>query len=383
LQDGGGGSTADIVVIGGGAIGLAIAWQATKRGLDVVVVDESPGMAASWAAAGMLPPVTEVHFGEEGTLALNLASNSMYPEFIAELEADSGRSAGYVRCGTLAVAQDSDDNAVLDEIYRFQQELGLDVQRLKGRECRALEPGLAPNVRGGLLVEGDHQVDNRALVEALLVACQNVGVTLVADRVVRVIVEGDRATGVELAACGAISANEVVLAAGCWSGSIDGIPDEFRPPVRPVKGQLLHLRGPADQPIATRNIRGGDVYIVPRGDGRLVVGATVEEQGYDTTVTAGGVMTLLRGAWEVLPGTQELELVETVAGLRPGSPDNAPMIGPSGLDGLVIATGHYRFGILLTPITARAIVQLLDEGTVPEEVAAFSPQRFRTMEAAR
>ena len=382
LKDPSGSSTADIIVIGGGAIGLGIAWRAAKRGMSVSVVDEKPGSGASWAAAGMLPPVTEVHFGEEATLQLNLASNDMYPAFIEELEADAGRPAGYLRCGTLAVARDADENAALEEVYRFQVGLGLDVRRLKGRECRELEPGLAPNVRGGLLVEGDHQVDNRALVEALLVACQNVGVSLIADRVLRVTVEGERATGVELAACGGISAGVVVLAAGCWSASIEGIPEEFRPPVRPVKGQLLHLRGPVDQPVATHNIRGGDVYIVPRGDGRLVIGATVEEQGFDTTVTAGAVLTLLHEAWKVLPGVQELELVETVAGLRPGSPDNAPLIGESGLDGLLVATGHYRFGILLTPVTADTVVELIATGHTPELIAPFSPQRFRAMETA-
>jgi glycine oxidase len=325
----------------------------------------------------MLPPVTEVHFGEEATLALNLESNEMYPAFIEELEADAGRSAGYVKSGTLSVARDADENAALEEVYRFQQQLGLQVVRLKGRECRALEPGLAPGIRGGVLVEGDHQVDNRALVEALVGACGSQGVHMRRERVTRVTVVGDKATGVELANGDQVTCGSVVLAAGCWSGAMPGVPAEFLPPVRPVKGQLLHLRGPQSMAPATRNIRGGEVYVVPRGDGRVVIGATVEEQGFDTTVTAGAVYTLLREAWEILPGIAELELVETVAGLRPGSPDNAPMMGESGLEGLLVATGHYRFGILLTPITAVAMAELIASGITPPSIAAFSPRRFQ------
>lgn len=373
----------DVIVIGGGAIGLAIAWKASKRGMAVTIVDEHPGRGASWAAAGMLPPVTEAHFGEEATLALNLESNRMYPAFIEELESDAGRGAGYRECGTLAVARDADENSALEEIYRFQRDLGLDVTRLKGRECRALEPSLAPTVRGGLLVEGDHQVDNRALVSALVAACGQAGVEMRADRVADVVVEGGRATGVVLKDGARLGSAVVVLAAGCWSAAVGGLPPEFVPPVRPVKGQLLHLRGPAEVPLVTRNIRGGEVYVVPRADGRVVIGATVEEQGFDTTVTAGAVFTLLREAWEILPGLSELELVETVAGLRPGSPDNAPMIGESGLPGLLVATGHYRFGILLTPVTAASIVELIESGSTPALIQGFSPQRFRALEAAR
>lgn len=372
----------DLVVIGGGVIGLSIAWQATKNGLSAAVIDDNPGRGASWAAAGMLPPASEVRFGEEATLRLKVESKQMYPAFVAELEADSGRSAGYLERGTLSVARDADENAALEDVYRFQQRLGLDVVRLKARECRELEPGLAPNIRGGVLVEGDHQVDNRALVEALLEACRRAGVDLRADRVEEVVVEGDRATGVVLATGGRLGCGTVVLAAGCWSSAIPGIPQEFVPPVRPVKGQLLHLRGPVSEPVADRNIRSGEVYIVPRGDGRVVIGATMEEQGFDTTVTAGAVFTLLRAAWEILPGITELELVETVAGLRPGSPDNAPMIGESGLEGLVVATGHYRFGILLAPITAASVVGLVTSGQMPASLEPFAPGRFRSLEGA-
>jgi glycine oxidase len=368
---------ADVVVVGGGAIGLAVAWRAAQAGMAVTVVDQAPGRGASWAAAGMLAPVTEVHYGERQLLALNLAAAARWPSFAAELEEAAGQPVGYRPGGTLAVARDADDNAALEDLYQFQLRCGLEVERLRSRECRQLEPGLAPSIRGGVLAAGDHQVDNRALVQALVVACERAGVRLVEGRVAELAVEGGQVTGAVLAASGErLAAGTVVLAAGCWSGGIGGLAAEALPPVRPVKGQLLYLRGPADQPLCSRNVRGLEVYVVPRGDGRVVVGATVEEQGFDTTVTAGAVHDLLRAALELLPEVAELELAETVVGLRPGSPDNAPMLGPAGPDGLVVATGHYRNGILLTPVTADAIAELLASGRVPELIAPFGPERF-------
>jgi glycine oxidase len=366
----------DAVVVGGGVIGLGIAWRATQAGMTVTVVDEAPGRGASWAAAGMLAPVTELHYGEDELLALNLASAARWPGFAAEVEEASGQPVGYRPGGTLAVARDADDNAALEDLYRFQLRCGLDVQRLRSRECRQLEPGLHPSIRGGVLAAGDHQVDNRALVLALLGACERAGVRMLAGRVAELATQDDRVTGVVLAGGEARSAGTVVLAAGCWSGGLGGLAAEALPPVRPVKGQLLYLRGPADQPLCSGNVRGLEVYVVPRGDGRLVVGATVEEQGFDTRVTAGSVHDLLRAAMELLPDVAELELLETVVGLRPGSPDNAPMLGPAGPEGLVVATGHYRNGILLTPVTADAVAELLATGQVPELIAPFGPGRF-------
>jgi glycine oxidase len=375
----------DAVVVGGGVIGLGIAWRAALAGMAVTVVDEAPGRGASWAAAGMLAPVTEVHYGERPLLSLNLAAAARWPAFAAEVEEASGLPVGYRPGGTLAVARDADDNAALEDLYQFQLRCGLEVERLRSRECRQLEPGLAPSIRGGILAAGDHQVDNRALVEALLAACQRAGVRMVRGRVAELAVQADRVTGVLLAGGGAVpspangetlAAGVVVLAAGCWSGGLRGLAAEVLPPVRPVKGQLLYLRGPADQPLCSRNVRGLEVYVVPRTDGRVVVGATIEEQGFDTTVTAGAVADLLRAALELLPDVAELELAETVVGLRPGSPDNAPMLGPAGPDGLVVATGHYRNGILLTPVTADAIAELLATGRAPEMIAPFAPGRF-------
>jgi glycine oxidase len=365
----------DVVVVGGGVVGLGVAWRAAQAGMAVTVVDPAPGRGASWAAAGMLAPVTEVHYGEQALLRLNLAAADRWPAFAAELEEAAGAPIGYRRCGTLTVARDADDNAALEDLYRFQLRCGLQVERLRSRDCRRLEPGLAPSVRGGVLAPGDHQVDNRAMADALVAAGERAGVRLLLGRAAELLVDGERVTGVTLAGGASLAAGTVVLAAGCWSRDLGGLAAELLPPVRPVKGQLLHLRGPAADPLCRRNVRGLEVYVVPRADGRVVVGATVEEQGFDARVTAGAVHDLLRAALELLPDVAELELAETVAGLRPGSPDNAPLLGPAGVDGLVVATGHYRNGILLAPVTADAVAELLVSGRVPAAIAAFRPDR--------
>jgi glycine oxidase len=365
----------DVVVVGGGVVGLGVAWRAAQAGMAVTVVDPAPGRGASWAAAGMLAPVTEVHYGEQALLRLNLAAADRWPAFAAELEEAAGAPIGYRRCGTLTVARDADDNAALEDLYRFQLRCGLQVERLRSRDCRRLEPGLAPSVRGGVLAPGDHQVDNRAMADALQAAGERAGVRLLLGRAAELLVDGERVTGVTLAGGASLAAGTVVLAAGCWSRDLGGLAAELLPPVRPVKGQLLHLRGPAADPLCRRNVRGLEVYVVPRADGRVVVGATVEEQGFDARVTAGAVHDLLRAALELLPDVAELELAETVAGLRPGSPDNAPLLGPAGVDGLVVATGHYRNGILLAPVTADAVAELLVSGRVPAAIAAFRPDR--------
>lgn len=355
-------------------MGLAVAWRCAVAGATVRVFDSSGGRGATWAAAGMLAPVTEVHYGEEPLLALNLLSSRRYPSFVAELEDASGVDTGYRRCGTLMVALDADENRALDELFRFQRDLGLEVERLTGREARAEEPGLAPNVRGGILVAGDHQVDNRALLESLRTAAERAGVTIVADSVKGIELAGERVGGIVTASDGLVPCATVVLAAGSWSSSIAGLPPAVASSVRPVKGQLLHLKGPG--PLARRNVRGVDAYLVSRPDGRLVVGATVEERGWDTSVTAGAVFELLRAAYALLPGTAELELVETIAGLRPGTPDNAPLIGPAGVDGLLVASGHYRNGVLLTPVTADAIATVVTGEDMPSWAEPFLPTRF-------
>lgn len=379
-------TTSDVLVVGGGVIGLACAWRAAQRGLTVTVLDPAPGSGASHAAAGMLTPVTEAHFGEEAQLALNLDSARRWPGFAAEVESAAGQSVGLRREGTLAVAFDADDRAALDELHGFQQRLGLATERLTARECRALEPLLAPAIRGGLLVSGDYSVNNRRLVAALLVAVERAGIRVLRRRAARILLEGDRVTGAEDGSGDRLLAGTTVLAAGCWSADLPGLPEPVRPPVRPLKGQILRLRPPAyptglptEQPFLSRSVRGlvsgFSLYLVPRAGGEVVLGATMEERGFDTSVTVGGVYELLRDAHALLPGVTELELTETHAGLRPGSPDNAPLIGPAACDGLVLATGHGRNGILLSAVTADLVAAIL-AGESPAGLERFSPLRF-------
>jgi glycine oxidase len=369
----------DAVIVGGGVIGLSAAWLAARDGLEVVVVDPTPGNGASWAAAGMLAPVTEVHYNEEALLELNLRAAEAWPAFAAELEDASGLDVGYRPCGTLAVAADAGDRAVLEDLHRFQLELGLASTWCGPAECRRLEGLLSPRIRGGVLVPGDHQADPRRLVRALVTACELAGVTLVDDRVERVLSQGARVRGVATVAGSEILAASVVLAAGAWMSSIGGLPNGAMPPIRPVKGQILRLRFPPDLPLPERNIRGivqgSSLYLVPRLDGELVCGATVEERGEDRSVTAGAVYTLLRDAQAILPALAEAELVETGAGLRPGTPDNAPYLGKGALDGLVIASGHYRNGILLAPVSASVVAAVLAGKPLPPWAVPFSPDR--------
>ncbi|MFF6917184.1 glycine oxidase ThiO [Streptomyces sp. NPDC012466] len=374
-------TTSDVLVIGGGIIGLVTAWRAAQRGFATAVVDPEPGGGAAQVAAGMLAAVTELHYGEQTLLGLNLASARRYPDFAAELTELTGQDLGYRRCGTLAVALDADDRAHLRELHALQQQSGLDSQWLSGRECRRLEPMLAPGVRGGLRVDGDHQIDPRRLAGALVAACERAGVVFHRAWAERLTVVRDRAAGVVLADGSAPAAGQVVLAGGSLSGRLAGVPQDVLPPVRPVKGQVVRLTMPHRHGLFLSRtvravVRGSHVYLVPRASGELVIGATSEELGWDTTVTAGGVYELLRDAHELVPGITELPLTETRAGLRPGSPDNAPLLGPTGLEGLSLATGHYRNGVLLTPVTGDALAHVLATGELPEEARPFTPKRF-------
>jgi glycine oxidase len=354
----------DVAVVGGGAIGLACAWRAQQRGADVVVIDA--GEPGAWhVAAGMLAPVSEAEFGERELLALGLESAKRYPGFCAELE-----DPGYRATGTMVVARDRDEAEALDRLAAFRSELGLPVERLRPTQARKLEPALAPTIRLALDIEGDHAIDPRMLVAALGKAFTG---ERRAARATRLRVSGDRVTGVETSA-GPVTAGQVVLAAGVHNARIE-LPDHARVPVRPVKGQVLRLRDPRGPGLVDRTIRGEAAYFVPRGDGRYVLGATMEERG-DTTPTAGGVYELLRDLSELVPGIFELEIEELEAGLRPATPDNLPAIGRGALDGLVWATGHYRNGILLTPVTAEIVAAVLAGEPLPEFAAAADPRRF-------
>ena len=365
----------DVVVAGGGLIGLAVAWRAAQRGLSVTVVDDAPGSGASYAAAGMLAPVTEAAYGEERLLALCRASLARYPAFVEELRAAGGVDVTLRTAGTLVVGFDADDMRALEDLHAFQRELGLEVERLTPSRARRFEPVLTPRLRGALHVAGDHSVDARALHAALLVAAQRAGATLRRARVEAVAVEDGRATGVVLRDGSYVAAGTVVLALGAWTGLLPGVP---RVPVRPVKGQILRLAGAEGllERTVRALVRGRQVYLVPYGHGGLVVGATVEDKGFDDVVTAGAVHDLLRDAIEVVPAVSELALVETLARWRPGTPDNAPLIGPAALPGLVLATGHFRNGVLLTPVTADVVAELLVTGELPAVAAPFAPSRF-------
>ena len=369
----------DVAIIGGGVIGLGIAWRAALAGMSVVLFDPAPGSGASHVAAGMLAPVGEAHFGEQELLGLNLASWRRYPSFVAELEEASGIDVGFRAAGTLLVARDADDSVLLEREHRFRESLHLDVLRVTSAECRALEPRLSPRVRGGILAAGDMQVDPRRLVAALLVACERSNVRIVRMAAALRVDEGG-VSGVRFGNS-TIPAVQVVLAAGCWSARVEGLPDGVAPPVRPIKGQLIRLQDAGVARFTSRVVRGVDAYLVSRDDGTVVVGSTVEERGFDTNVTAGAVYELLRDARELVPDIAELRVVETLAGLRPGTPDNAPIIGETELHGLVVATGHYRNGILLTPATADAVAAMLAGAPASADVAPFSPARFHRSEA--
>jgi glycine oxidase len=373
-----GAETLDAVIVGGGAIGLACAWRAARRGLRVRVLERDvPGAGATHVAAGMLAPVGEANWGEEALARITLGSARDWSRFATELESDSGLESGYEPRGALHIALDRDEAEELHRRFELMESLDLGVEWLRASGCRSLEPGLSPSVAAGVHLPGEAVVDPRLLVPALVTAVEASGGQVFPEaEVIDAVFEDDRIAGVVTADGREHRAERVVLATGAWSGATAWLPPTARPPVRPVKGQLLVLRGNPEQTVSTRIITTERVYLVPRPDGRLIVGATVEERGFDLQVTAGGVHELLREAYRTLPDVAELELEETMAGLRPGTPDNAPLIGPGAIDGLLLATGHYRNGILLTPATAEAIAALLAGEPIPPDAHVAHPGRF-------
>lgn len=408
----GGSSPGRLIVAGAGAIGLAAAREAARAGWTVTVYDPAPASGASRVAGGMLAPVTEAWPGEEDLLAIGLDSVNRWPEFARQLSADAGADAGLHPAGTVVVATGPGDRDELTALAGYLETLDRPVQRMTGRELRRLEPALGPDVRAGLSVPGDPSVDNRALLHALRVACERAGVVIVERSVAAVADDGDRVTGVYLAGSGAGPATDadagagagaagagdgpagrgpfepadaVLVAAGAWSA---GLHPCLQGTVRPVKGEILRLtRRAGALPPPSRTVRalvdGRPVYAVPRtGPGHdLVVGATTAENGFDTDVTVGGVRDLLRDIERVLPGIAEYALTETAAGLRPGSRDNLPLIGRTGPEGLIVATGHGRNGMLLVPVTAAAVAAVLTGGDVPVAALAADPARFAALAA--
>ena len=387
---------ADVIVVGAGVIGTAIAWRAASAGHAVIIVDpggDDPRTddKASLVAAGMLGPVSESVFGEQDLLSLNLHAVGRFPSFNAELERAAGKETGLRTEGTLAVAYDNGDLAALDRLTAFRHSIGLKAERLDARECRKREPFLAPATRGGVFAAGDLSVDNRRYLAALRAAAATAGVRTVRAAAASVApghvtlsteAQPTEAQPTEAQPTGPreLTAAHVVVAAGHATRHLDGVPEAVRAAIRPVKGQILRLRHPAGMPhILTRTVRaivqGHDLYLVPRNDGELVVGATQEERA-DRDVTAGATRDLLRDATTAVPAVSELVFAEAVAGLRPGTGDNGPVLGPVGDGRLIIAAGHYRNGIMLSAVTADAVAALLDGKAAHAAWSPFSPERF-------
>ena len=355
----------DAIIVGGGVIGLASAWRAAQSGADVLVLEREQRLpaGATRVAAGMLAPVGELTFGEPELLELTLSAAELYPGFVAELEEATGEDTGYVACGALHLALDPDEAAQLRRVHDLQRSRLLDAEWLVPSACRRLEPALAPSLSGGVNAPGEAAIDPRALTRALLAALEAEGVEVrLGATVEEAVIDAERIVGLR-AGGEELRADAVVLATGAWSGATAWLPEEVRPPVRPVKGQILELRALDGECPITGIVASERVYLVPRGDGRMIAGATVEERGFDTAVTAGGVHEILREAYRLVPEVAEMELVEAMAALRPGTPDNLPRVGPGGLENLILATGHFRNGILLAPLAAESVSAQLRSGS--------------------
>lgn len=380
-----------VVIVGAGVIGLSLAFELAKRKVRVLVIErDGVGAGATGVAAGMLAPSSEAEYESLDLARFALDSLARYPEFVQAIERTSGLTCGYRQDGTLLVAPTRDDEEELGRLRRFQERLGLPASWLGPQEIRELEPHVSPRVARALFAPRDHQVDPRALVTALERA-----VTMLAGRVV----VNARATGFDTqrgrlsAVTGvrvrgggeadhsgkilnepfAVRCDAAVLAAGAWSSQ--GVVWPASPlSVRPVKGQLVRLRGAE---LLRHVVRAPQVYLVPRGGGELVVGATMEEQGFDPTPTAGAVMDLLWNARLIVPEVYEMQLAEIDVGFRPATRDHLPVIGETDVPGLYAATGHFRHGVLLAPATAGMLAELIVDGRLEQTLLPFRPERLR------
>ncbi len=372
-----------VAIIGAGVVGLGIAWRLAGRA-EVSVFDRGKaGMGASHAAAGMLAACCEAEPGEEALLALGRDSQERWPAFADELLRASGIDVELRREGTLVLALTGDDQAEIAHRLKFQQTLDLPLEWLSAAETRAREPHLAGKIAGALFSPQDHQVDNRKVVAALRIVAETAGVKIHEHRPVKEIaVQGGRTNGIVLEDGTNVAADVVVLAAGAWSRGIAGLAPDRRPPVRPVKGQMLALRMDPAAPLLNHVLWAPGAYLVPRRDGRLIVGATTEEKGFDDTITAGGMLTLLEAAWRAIPAIEELPIDEIWAGHRPGSRDDAPILGRAPLENLFYATGHHRNGILLAPVTADAMARLILDDVIEPAIRPFGLERFLPARAA-
>jgi glycine oxidase len=365
----------DVAVAGAGVIGLAIAWRLALRGLSVAVFErDGCGAGASLAATGMLAAAAEHEPGCHDLLALALESQRQWPQFRAALEAQSGLSIDFRADGTLVVALGRDEVERLRFRHELHRRCSLATRWLSGPDVRALEPALRPAVAAGLHCADDHQVDPRRVMAALRAACLAAGVRLFEQcAVTGVDLEGGRACGL-VTPRGACRAKAVVLTAGAWTGSL--VPPGLKVPVRPLKGQSLALRTTPDTGTLAHVVWTEQIYMAPKSDGRLIVGATVEERGFDETITAGGVYALLEGARRAFPAIEEMAIDAMWTGFRPSSIDDAPILGTTPVDGLVLATGHHRNGYLLAPVTAFAVEALIVDGALPAVAHPFGFARF-------
>jgi glycine oxidase len=369
-------ASADVAVVGAGLIGLSIAWRLARCGLAVAVFDRgAAGDGASFAATGMLAAAAELEPGGEDLLALCLQSQRLWPTFRDDLEAASGIQIDYRDEGTLLVALGREEVERLRFRHDLQSRAGLSARWVSGPEARAIEPGLRPAVTAGIFCSDDHQVDPRCVIPALRQALLKGGGSLVENASAVIDQAGGRIAGVQVGDrfC---RAPVVVVATGAWTATENILPAGLTVPVRPLKGQALALRTDSRLPALTHVVWTEDVHLAPKTDGRLIVGATVEERGFDAAVTAGGLYALLEGARRALPSIEEMEVEAVWTGFRPTSDDDAPIIGATPLDGLLIATGHHRNGVLLAPVTAKAVEELVTRGEASGAAAGFVLDRF-------
>jgi glycine oxidase len=334
------------------------------------------GHGASWAAAGMLAASAEAEPGEGELVRLCRASQALWPSFARDLEAASGIDPAYRETGLVVAAMTRDEAEKLRFDHDLQQRFGLDTRWLTGAEARNLEPHLRAGVVGGIHSPNDHQVDNRALSRALLAAARAAGAAVHEHTPVEAVeTTAGKATGIRVGG-GFVPADVVVVTAGPWTGELPGLPAQARPPVRPIKGQMLSLRMDPSHPLVRHVLWAPTVYLVPRADGRLLIGGTVEERGFDDNMTAGGVYALLEAAWRAVPAIEDLPIDEMWVGFRPGSRDDAPVLGRTPVEGLWLATGHHRNGILLAPLTAEALSREILSGEAIADLAPFALSRF-------
>ncbi len=363
----------DVAIAGGGLIGGSIALELARAGLRVGLFDsQEPGQEASWAGAGILSPAPE-SAAMVSLVPLGKASMAIYPEFVRMVEELSGQSAGYRPKGTLQALFSRNAREELSTVIALHHGLGLKAEPLRAEDARELEPSLSEDLEAGVLRPDEASVDNRALTQAVLEAARRSGVQFFpasgAEAIWR---EGKQCVGLHLNQ-DRIEARWTVIAAGCYSASIEGVAPYA--PVRPAKGQMIALR--ADDLEIERVLWSEKIYLVPRNDGRILAGATVEYTGFEKSLTAGGIEKVLAGAIELSPGLAAARVEETWAGLRPDSPDHLPILGPTDIDGLLIATGHFRGGILLAPITAQLVSEWVTQQRVSVDWDRFSPMRFQ------